>query len=193
MPKVIFQPLKPFRISQRFGENNACVSLDGKNKVITCNGHNPPNGYKSLYGPMGHKAIDLWANHGQEIYAAADGIVYWVDTHERSGLDVRIEHEVQGVRFRTIYEHLMGYQVTIGQRLLTGELIGWADNTGYSSGNHLHFQMEMWKDNAWVAVDPMLYMENTFALDILKLKNKVKYLKELLARLLDNTASKIRK
>lgn len=193
MPKVIYQPVKPFFISQWFAENKACVTTDGTNKVITCDGLKPPPGYKSLYGSQGHTGLDLPTKHGQEVYAAAEGIVYFVDTQPRSGLDVRIEHNIQGLRFRTIYEHLMGYQVKVGQKVSVGQLIGWADNTGYSSGDHLHFQMELWNGTGWDKVDPLLYMEKSFALDILKLSNQLKYLKEVLAKLLDNAAFKLRK
>jgi len=190
--KLIYQPLKPFRINQRFGENDACVSLDGKNKVITCNGYNPPAGYKSLYGTLGHRAVDLAAYHGQELYAAQDGVVYMIDTNPRTGLDVRIESFVDGVRFRHIYEHLMGYQVKIGSTVKAGDLIGWTDNTGYSAGDHLHFQMEILVGKEWVKVDPLLYMEPLFALDYKGYVSKIAYLKEYVARLMDSMAYKLR-
>ena len=177
--KVIFQPVKPFRISQYFGENKACVSTDGNKTVITCDGKNPPAGYKSLYGAHGHTALDIPTSHGQEVYSAQDGVVYHIDTDKRSGLDVRIEHEVGGKRYRTIYEHLMGYQVKVGDKVRVGQLIGWADNTGYSSGDHLHFVLDTFEDGKWKRIDPLLYMENIFALDFLKLVDKVAYIKEL--------------
>lgn len=193
MSKSFFQPVKPFVIGQSFGENKACVSLDGKNVVINCYGKNPPTGYKSLYGVNGHGGLDLAAKHGQEVYCACDGIVYMIDTQPKSGLDVRVESIVDGIKYRHIYEHLLGYQKKIGDKIVTGELIGWADNTGYSSGNHLHFQVEQLIGSKWVKVDPIPLMEQTFAKDILFLKNKIKYLKEILAKLLDRSATKLRK
>lgn len=191
--KVIFQPIKPFFITQGFGENKACVSLDGTRKVIRCDGKNPPAGYKSLYGSDGHTGIDLRASHGQEVYAAQDGIVYQIDTKIRSGLDVRIEHEVNGRKYRTIYEHLMGYQVQVGDTVRVGQCIGWADNTGYSSGDHLHFVLEEYRDGAWVRIDPMAHMEPIFALDFLKLLDRFAYLKEMVAKWLDEKANSLRK
>lgn len=191
--KVLFQPVKPFVINQPFGANQACVSLDGTKKVIYCNGNNPPEGYKSLYGDGGHKGVDLKAYNGQEVYAAQDGKVYKIDTELKSGLDVRIESEVNGVKFRHIYEHLMGHNVEVGDTVHVGKLIGWANNTGYSSGDHLHFQYEVWNGKTWVKTDPLPDMENIYALDFLGLQNKVKYLTELVAKLLDNWAYKLRK
>jgi murein DD-endopeptidase MepM/ murein hydrolase activator NlpD len=191
-PKIIYQPVKPFRLNQAFGENTACISTDGKKKVIWCDGLNPPEGYKSVYGKDGHLGLDLMAFHGQEVYNAQEGTVYRVDANPSSGLDVRVESEKNGIKFRHIYEHLLGYQHKVGDYIKTGQLIGWADNTGYSSGNHLHFQMEVFDGKRWVPVDPMLYMEPVFALDILKLVDKIKFLKELIAKLLDRSATKLR-
>ncbi len=192
MSKLLFQPLKPFRINQQFAENRSCITTDGTKKVITCDGKNPPPGYKSLYGKDGHGGLDLMAFHGQEVYCAQTGVVYKIDTDAKSGLDVRVESVIQGVKFRHIYEHLMGYQPKVGDTVKVGKLIGWADNTGYSSGDHLHFQVEMWDGEAWVKVDPLRYMEPIFAPDFLKLIDKVTYLKEVVARWLDTAAYKLR-
>lgn len=193
MKKVLFQPLKPFIINQKFGENKACITTDGTRKVIYCNGDKPPKGYRSLYGPSGHRGIDCRAYHGQPLYAAQDGVVYHTDTSERSGLDVRIESEVNGLKFRHIYEHLMSYEVKEGDKVHVGQLIGRCDNTGYSSGDHLHMEMRVQKGDKWVRVDPLEYMENIYALDFLRLQSKVQYIKQLLSELLAKGAYKLRK
>jgi len=189
---LLFQPLKPFIIHQKFGENRACRPLDGSQKVITCDGNNPPEGWKSLYGPNGHPAIDLRAKHGQEVYAAQTGDVYMIDTKERSGLDVRIESVVEGRRLRHTYEHLMGYQVRVGDHVTVGQVIGWADNTGWSSGDHLHFKVEEYIDGKWVIIDPLSVMSTRFALDALATQNTIKYIAELTARLFDRWGDYIR-
>lgn len=192
-PKVLFQPVSPWHINQSFGANDACVTKDGTKKVIVCDGNNPPAGYKSLYGAKGHLGLDLRAKHGQEVYAARDGVVYKIDTDPKSGLDIRIESEDGDLKFRCIYEHLMGYQPKVGDKVTTGQLIGWADNTGYSSGDHLHFQFEIWNGKSWIPTDPMPYMENVFAKDFLAKYNKVKYLIEQVAILADKFADYLRK
>lgn len=184
--KFLNRPVDPFIIHQKFGENKACVD-DNKN-VITCDGFNPPPGYKSLYGPQGHKGIDLRASHGQPVYAAAGGTVSFIDTQPRSGLDVRIVTEFEGRKYRHIYEHLLGYQPKVGQVIEKGDLIGWADNTGWSSGSHLHFQLEVW-DNGWVAIDPLPLMDDAFALHV----NLVKRLKEAVALLAEKVADMLRR
>lgn len=191
--KYFYKPLKPFAINQRFGENNSCVSLDGLNHVISCIGQNPPKGYKSLYGPKGHLGLDLAASHGQEIYCLQKGVVNQIDTNPKSGLDVRIISSIDGRKFKHIYEHLLGYQAKVGDLIETGQLVGWADNTGYSSGDHLHLQVEELIDGVWVPIDPLSLMADGFAKDVLWINNKLKYIKEQLAFLLDNYANKLRK
>lgn len=187
MNKFLYRPTYPFIIHQKFGENKACVNDD--NKVITCDGNNPPAGFRSLYGPNGHAGLDLKADHGQPVYCAAPGRVSFIDTQPRSGLDVRIDTEINGVQFRHIYEHLLGYQPKIGDVLEVGDLIGWADNTGYSSGDHCHFQLNQLINGNWVPVDPLPYMYDTFALHV----NMFKRLKESVARLSEMIADWLRK
>lgn len=184
MSKPLFRPVKPLGINQGFGENTICVSTDGKNVVIPCDGHKPPKGFQSLYGPAGHLGVDMQATHGQPVYNVMDGVIYKIDTNQKSGLDVRVECEWQGRKFRFIYEHLLGYQYKVGDKVKAGDIIGWADNTGYSSGNHLHFQMEELIGKKWVPIDPMPYMSEYYAQDISSLQEKLARLSELLADLL---------
>lgn len=193
MSKPFYQPLKPFLINQRFGENKACVSTDGTNKYITCDGLNPPTGYKSLYDGRGHLGLDLRAYRGQEVYCAQDGVVVAIDTNPKTGLDVKVEHLVNGEQYRTIYEHLLGYQPQVKDELSAGELIGWANNTGYSSNDHLHWQVEKLINGVWVPVDPLPITENIFAKDILAVQNKLQWVKEQVALFAERLADHLRK
>jgi murein DD-endopeptidase MepM/ murein hydrolase activator NlpD len=187
--RFLHQPVNPWRVFQKFGENQACIDLETNSKVIACDGLNPPPGYRSVYGPKGHSGVDVWAVHNQPVYCACTGIVDSIDTNPRTGLDVKVVSEIAGRRFRHFYEHLLGYQPKKGDKIETGGLIGWADNTGYSSGNHLHFQLEEWFNNKWVPVDPEPYMFDAYALNV----NQVKKLSEMVARLADLVADWLRR
>lgn len=190
MKKFLFQPVSPFILNQKFGENSACVSTDGKLKVITCDGNNPPVGYKSLYGAGGHKGLDLYAYHGQPVYCAQDGVVETIDTNPKTGLDVKVVTEFEGEKYMHVYEHLMGYQPRVGDKLKVGDLIGWADNTGYSAGDHLHFELKKWITGKWISIDPMPVMENISAL---KFAGMWRQVQELIAKVAEWVADKSHK
>ena len=190
--KFLYQPIKPYRVNQHYGENNVCLSTDGKNRVINCDGNNPPAGFRSIYGPSGHLGIDMMARHGQEVFCAFTGVIDHIDTDPRSGLDVRIKSKIGSKTYIHIYEHLLGYQGQVGDAVLTGQLIGWADNTGYSSGDHLHFELQELKGNKCVSIDPAPYMYNIFARDHLKTESGLKWAAELIASIADNLAYYLR-
>lgn len=180
MSKPLFRPVKPLIINQNFGANQACVPING-GKVITCDGNNPPKGYKSLYGKKGHTGTDMFAGHSQPVYPVAEGVVYKIDTTEKSGLDVRIETTLDGRKFRHIYEHLLGYQVKVGDNVKPGEIIGWADNTGYSAGDHLHFQLEELIKGVWTPIDAIPLMSQYYSQDARKIKELIARMAELFA------------
>ena len=98
-------------------------------------------------------AIDLIVDENTPILAARSGVVMQVESaFDKSGLDpkkyaeranlVRILHEdgTMGV-----YAHLKenGVYVRVGQKVGVGQPIGISGNTGYSSGPHLHFVLQL--------------------------------------------------
>lgn len=190
--KFLYQPVSPWHVTQKFGENSACYDTKLK-KVVYCNGKNPPPGLKSLYGSEGHTGLDIRAKHGQEVYCACAGEIEYIDTQPRSGLDVRIISKVGNDVYRHIYEHLLGYQGKVGDFKEAGQLIGWADNTGWSSGDHLHFQLEKRVNGQWVAVDPAPHLNNEYARNHLLKVSIIKWLKEIIAKHADNFGDKLRK
>lgn len=100
----------------------------------------------SKWGLPGHEGVDLRAPMNTNVYAAADGQVYFVmqetNTHAY-GRHVRIQHDGG---YRTVYAHLASVQVTVGQKVTSGQVIGRADSTGNSTGSHLHLTLK--KDGA---------------------------------------------
>lgn len=97
----------------------------------------------ALYRGNPHNGLDIAAPMGTEVIAAEDGIVVAVDNNDRSALRryqygkyIMIKHE-NG--FSTLYAHLSGQVVKIGDSVKRGQLIGYVGNTGYSTGPHLHF------------------------------------------------------
>jgi murein DD-endopeptidase MepM/ murein hydrolase activator NlpD len=94
-----------------------------------------------------HEGIDLYAELGDSILAAADGTVVWADSRRRKngrpsdyGNHIIIDH---GRGFITWYGHLSSMCVMAGDRVLRGDQIGTAGTTGNSTGPHLHFSLQI--------------------------------------------------
>lgn len=103
--------------------------------------------------PQSRYAIDLAADEGTPVVAAREGVVMQVeDDFEGAGLDrekfgpranhVRVLH-ADGTM--AVYAHLHPESVTVaaGQRVRRGQRLGASGNTGFSSGPHLHFALQV--------------------------------------------------
>ena len=96
------------------------------------------------YGLRGHNGLDFRTRFldsplgRREIFAVDDGVVTTVVVAKYGGYGtyVQIEHADGGV---TLYGHQYRPLVTKGQRVSAGTVIGITDNTGNSTGPHLHF------------------------------------------------------
>ncbi len=95
-------------------------------------------GYISCYyGENGHNGVDIAAPLGTDIYAAASGTVVVANWYYSYGNCVMIEHP-DGTR--TLYGHCSALYVSVGDSVTVGQVIAAVGSTGYSSGNHLHFE-----------------------------------------------------
>ncbi|MEW6608872.1 MAG: M23 family metallopeptidase [bacterium] len=109
----------------------------------------------SGFGPRGnsmHNGIDIKADLGTPIRAAADGVVtYSQSTYRGYGNAIIITHEDD---WTTVYAHNSVNLVKEGQKVRQGEIIGKVGQTGNASTPHLHF--EVWK--GFIAQDPCIYL-----------------------------------
>ena len=99
-----------------------------------------------------HAGVDLAADKGTPVLAAANGKVLKIDhdtDHSSFGNYIEILHP-NGVI--TLYGHLSEILINENQVLKKGDLIGLVGNTGRSSGPHLHFEVRV--DGK--SIDPML-------------------------------------
>ena len=118
-----------------------------------------PHGYgefaATFGGGRGHQGQDVFAACGTPMVAARGGVVKFKQYHSRAGYYLVIDGERTGVDYA--YMHLRSAAlVAKGERVRTGQLIGYVGDTGDASGCHLHF--EMWSGPGWysggVAVRP---------------------------------------
>ncbi len=85
-----------------------------------------------------HPGVDLGADYGQAVHAAAAGTVASADWDGGYGEKIDIDH---GNGYHTWYAHLSKMEVTPGQYVHKGQEIGLVGSTGYSTGPHLHYQV----------------------------------------------------
>lgn len=89
------------------------------------------------YSPE-HYALDIAAEEGTPVVAAAVGTVVAAEWADRHGNLVAIDH---GDGLITRYTHLLDFQVEVGDQVDQGQQIGRVGSTGESTGSHLHFEL----------------------------------------------------
>ena len=87
-----------------------------------------------------HGGVDFGASEGTPIYAPAAGVVVMSKTLDIRGTTTIIDH---GIGIFTGYWHQQESAVSVGQKLASGDLIGYVGNTGLSTGPHLHYEVIM--------------------------------------------------
>lgn len=100
-----------------------------------------------------HKGIDIGADKGTPIYAAASGTVY-VSQYGYSGGYGNYIILSHGNGIQTLYGHCSELCVSAGETVSQGQLIARVGSTGISTGNHLHFEVRV----NGVAQDPQNYV-----------------------------------
>ncbi len=98
-----------------------------------------------------HYGLDIAANTGTPIHAAASGKVIYAGWYGGFGNFVIIDH---GGGLATTYGHQSQIAVSVGQNVGQGEVIGYVGNTGFSTGPHLDFEVRV-NGNP---VDPLGYL-----------------------------------
>jgi len=85
-----------------------------------------------------HEGIDVMAEHGTAIRAAAGGVVVFSDVHPQYGNMVEIDH---GNGLITRYAHASKRLVKVGDVIVRGVKIGEVGKTGRATGTYLHFEV----------------------------------------------------
>jgi len=85
-----------------------------------------------------HAGMDIKAEIGAPILAAAPGTVISSGQERAYGRVIRVEHEGG---FVTVYAHNLENLVEVGDRVSTGTIIGTVGRSGRATGPHLHFEI----------------------------------------------------
>ena len=101
--------------------------------------------YKKM-GLKGHNGFDIVLFTGDKVLAAHDGLVTYIDDDITGGIGLELWSE-EG-KFKTIYWHNEKNLVVAGQYVRVGEPIAIGDNTGFSTGSHLHWGLKLTDENS---------------------------------------------
>ncbi len=119
------------------------------------------------FGFKGHNGVDLrlFDENGNKastalVFAPHDGVVRERRNDEDGyGLYLKIESDVEG----SILGHLKEFKVGINKHVKQGDLIAIADNTGWSTGAHLHwgyYRLPRNRNNGYGGtIDPIPYLK----------------------------------
>ncbi len=111
-----------------------------------------PDGSRSY-----HDAEDIARRRGVPVHAAGSGTVALARSQSLHGNAVLLNH---GQKVVTLYSHLDRVDVTEGQAVVPGTLLGSMGSTGRTTGPHLHWGIVVDE----VAVDPMEWTTDDFGL-----------------------------
>lgn len=97
-----------------------------------------------------HAGTDFGAGHGAPVLSAFSGFVAFAGSMGGYGETVIIQ---SGPDVRALYAHLSDFYVTPGQNIPQGTAIARVGSTGYSTGPHLHMEVQQLRGGSWVAMD----------------------------------------
>jgi len=112
-----------------------------------------------------HQGVDFGRNTGTTIRASFGGVVSYAGWDDGAGWMVRIVHSTGRAGAITKYFHMVRRPIVVtGQRVITGQPLGYVGNTGASFEPHLH--LETWQyltsrahpHGAWTAVNPSPFL-----------------------------------
>ena len=98
-----------------------------------------------------HTGMDFRAPVGMPAKVTAPGVVVKAGWNGGYGRMVEVDH---GQGFVTRYGHLSKIEVTVGQKLNAGDVVGETGSSGRSTGPHLHYEVR----HNGEAVDPLRFL-----------------------------------
>ena len=120
-----------------------------------------------------HSAWDLANSARTPVYSVCDGTVETVDfpystntidtSDTQGGNIIKINCEVNELTYTVLYGHLYpnSSQVAVGDTVTKGQVIASVGTTGYSTGDHLHYQVSLNNE----VVDGMSLIDFTYEID----------------------------
>jgi murein DD-endopeptidase MepM/ murein hydrolase activator NlpD len=117
-----------------------------------------------------HTGVDIDAEEGTPIMAAAPGTIVWVGwglftetpgyVGDPYGIAVAIRHDFgyNDQRLYTIYAHMSRTDAVVSQHVETGDVIGYVGDTGATTGPHVHFEVRFPNNSFQDTYNPELWL-----------------------------------
>lgn len=184
--KDITDPIAPgpwsIYISQKFG--NVWIA----DRDMTINGKAIKKGdnvYLKVFGMVGHNGIDIAAPRFTPVFAPCDGYIVEADGGAGYGNRVILFTEEGDSQYMQVFGHLdnwlplpkIDYNLKYrGKPVKQGDKIGEVDSTGFSTGDHLHWGMYLYKNyvkqnssNGYQgAIDPAQFLKGKDSMQLIK-------------------------
>lgn len=123
---------------------------------------------KSEFAFRMHNGIDLISKfQNKKVFSGFNGRVIYVtndwkeDDPRKCGNKVIIQISTKRGIFRLQYWHLNQVYVKPDDIVNPDTILGTYGNTGYSFGDHLHFQVEKSSQGKWISEDPLSFIKYT--------------------------------
>lgn len=156
-------PAKPYKLNQPWGVYN-------------------PEVY-SRFGFTSHNGVDIALGYDKTVRAPFEGTVIRIGNQPNGGgifvglLSEEYEFADTNARVLADFLHMQSLSVTEGQKVKVGDVLGIADNTGFSTGPHTHIQFRRvnWdgttattidKNDANNSFDPTPFWNGMYAQDV---------------------------
>ncbi|SLN77994.1 choice-of-anchor L domain-containing protein [Roseisalinus antarcticus] len=116
------------------------------------------NAILDLDGYPGHKGLDFPVGTGSNVIASDSGTVVRASVNAGFGDVVIISH---GNGLYTLYAHLSDYEVSLGDSVVQGQIIGLSGNSGgFTTGPHLHFSILQIPDHISISPTGSIFIYN---------------------------------
>lgn len=125
--------------------------LPGNYTITSWFGYRPPEDTNGV-GSTNHGGMDIAASTGTSLYAPASGYITKASWNGGYGNCIMLAMDNGDT---LLFGHLSGYNVSYGDRVGQGDVIGYVGSTGNSTGPHLHLTYLLDSDTS---VDPWDYI-----------------------------------